>query len=58
MESFWASSTNKEQLQLFFIKWICEKYDKDIPFYLGGYVPGEITDCVKVCLMYFQMFLR
>ena len=49
MESFWASSTNKEQLQPFFIKRICEKYDKDIPLYFGGCVPGDITGCVKVC---------
>ena len=49
MKRFWASSTNKEQLQLFFIKWICEKYDKDIPLYFGGCVPGDITGCVKVC---------
>ena len=48
MESFWASSTNKEELQLFFIKWICEKYDKDFPLCLGGCVPGDITACVKV----------
>ena len=40
MESLWATSTNKEQLQLFFIKYICEKYDKDIT---------DITGCVKVC---------
>ena len=45
MERFWASSRNKEQLQ-----WICEKNDKDIPFYLGGCVPSDITGCVTVCL--------
>ena len=49
IESFRASSTNKEQLQLFFIKWIFEKYDKDIPLYLGGCVDGDITGVVKVC---------
>ena len=49
MESFWASSRNKEQLQLYFIKWICEKYDEDNPLYLGGCVLGDITGCVKVC---------
>ena len=49
MESFWASSTNNEQLQPFFIKWICEKYDKDNPLFLGACVPGDITGCAKIC---------
>ena len=49
MESFWASSRNKEQLQWYFTKWICEKYDKDIPLYLRGCVSGDITGCVKLC---------
>ena len=39
----------RKQLQLFFIKWIFEKYDKDIPLYLGGCVDGDITGVVKVC---------
>ena len=49
MQSFCASSTNKEQLQSFFIKWIYEKYDKDYPVYLGGCIPGDIRGCVNVC---------
>ena len=36
-------------IKLYFIKWICEKYDEDIPLYLGGCVLGDITGCVKVC---------
>ena len=49
MESYWASSRNKKQLQLYFTKWICEKYDKDIPLYPRGCVSGDITGCVKLC---------
>ena len=48
MDSFWASSTNKENLQMFFINWLLKFYKDDRPVYLGGSVPGNITGCIQI----------
>ena len=48
MDSFWASSTNKENLKIFFINWLLKFYKDDRPDYLGGSVPGDITCCIQI----------
>ena len=48
MDSFWASSANKENLQMFFINWLLKFYKDDRPVYLGGSVPGDITGCIQI----------
>ena len=48
MESFWASSGSKEQLQMFFINWLCKTYNYDKPVYLGESVPGDLNDCIGI----------
>ena len=48
MDSFWASSTNKENLQMFFINWLLKFYKDDRPVYLGGSAPGDITGCIQI----------
>ena len=40
MESFWASSGNQEQLQMFFIN--CKTYKDDKPIYLRGSTPDDL----------------
>ena len=48
MDRFWASSSNKIQLQQIFIKWIISNYEDDIPIYLGGAHPEDVTSCIRV----------
>ena len=46
MESFWASSLNKENLQMFFINWLVKSYKDDKPLHLNGSLPGDLTGCI------------
>lgn len=39
IESFWASSINREKLHIFFIDWLLKSSKDDKPAYLGGLVP-------------------
>ena len=48
MDSFWASSFNKEQLQQFFIKWMTDSYTDHRDLYLGGCLPGDLTGCINI----------
>lgn len=36
METCWVSSGNIEQLQMFFINWLCKTYKDDKLIYLDG----------------------
>ena len=50
MESFWASSKNREQSQMFFfIRWLIETYTEEKTLYLGGSLPGHLIGCIRIC---------
>ena len=48
MDSFWASESNKMQLQQYFITWLTKNYSDDKYVYLGGCLPGDFTGCVII----------
>ena len=48
IDSFWASESNKEALQMHYIKWFITNYSGEKPIYLGGSLSGDIFGCKKV----------
>ena len=48
MDGFWASSSNKMQLQNIFIKWLTDTYSGSTPVYLGGANSDDITSCLEI----------
>ena len=48
IDSFWSSESNKEALQMRYIKWVSAKYTREKPIYLGGSLTGDIFGCVKI----------
>ena len=48
IDSFWASESNKEALQMHYIKWVIKNYSGEMPVYLGGSLSGDIFRCQKV----------
>ena len=48
IDSFWASKSNKEALQMHYIKWVIKNYSGEMPIYLGGSLSGDIFGCKKV----------
>ena len=48
MESFWASSLNKENLQMFFINWLIKSYKYDKPLHLAGSLLGDLTSFIQI----------
>ena len=48
IDSFWASESNKEALQMHYIKWVIKNYLGEMPLYLGGSLSGDIFGCKKV----------
>ena len=45
---FWASSSNKMQLQKICIKCVIDTYDGTEPVYLGGANDEDMTSCLKI----------
>ena len=48
MESFWASSLNRKNMQMFFLNWLVKSYKDDKSLYLGGFLPGDLTGCIQI----------
>ena len=49
LSKFWACTENKIHLQQFFIEWVEENYDLDIPVYLGGcHDENKWNECYRV----------
>ena len=48
LDSFYASESNKEALQMHYIKWASTKCMGEKPLYLGGSLTGDICGCVKI----------
>ena len=48
IESFRASSQNKEKLQMFFINWLIKSYKGNTPLYLGGFLSEDLTGCIQI----------
>ena len=48
MDSCWASSSNKEQLQQSFTTWLTNTYTDHKDLYLGGCLPGDLTGCINI----------
>ena len=48
IDSFWASESSKEALQMHYIKWVSAKYTREKAIYLGGSLTGDIFGCVKI----------
>lgn len=48
IEGFWCSSSNKMQLQQWFIDWIQTAYDKEKPLYIGGAIKEDVTSCIRL----------
>ena len=48
LAKFWAHSENKINLQQFFIKWLEEHIDIEIPVYLGGCNENNLYSCYRL----------